>query len=134
MGFTAEELGFARDERGWRKVVGGAPCHFRLLNTYREVDPVVQLQQIVWDMSDRDLVPPHELVTIPETGGMIIGVWRDDDPDLAGFVFGWGGFVNGRPRLASDMMGVRPDLRSLGLGFAFLGDGLGRMQRRQVTA
>ena len=45
----------------------------------------------MWDMSDRDLVPPHELVTVPETGGMVLGVWREGDPELAGFVFGWGG-------------------------------------------
>ena len=44
MSFTAEDLGFVDDGDGWHKVVGGVTCHFRLLHTYYDVAPVVELQ------------------------------------------------------------------------------------------
>jgi predicted GNAT superfamily acetyltransferase len=121
MDFTTVDLGFTATGNGWRKVLGGAGFVFRELRTYAEMEPILELQRAVWHMDDVDVVPLHELVTVPETGGMVLGAWREGDPVLAGFLFGWGGFVEGRPRLASDMMGVRPGARHGGLGFALKG-------------
>jgi len=115
---TPTDLGFTPTHDGWRKPLNGAPFIFRELHTYAELEPILELQRAVWRMDDLDVVPLHELVTIPETGGTVLGAWREGDATLAGFLFGWGGFVDGRPRLASDMMGVRPDARHGGLGFA----------------
>jgi predicted GNAT superfamily acetyltransferase len=81
------------------------------------MEPVVALQQAVWHLPDRDVVPPHELFTVAGTGGAVLGAWSAIDDRFLGFVFGWGGYVNGRPRLRSDMMAVQPDLRHRGLGF-----------------
>jgi predicted GNAT superfamily acetyltransferase len=118
MTLTPAELGFTPVRDGWHKPLGGASFLFRELHTYAEMEPLLDLQRAVWRMDDLDVVPLHELVTVPETGGMVLGAWREGEPTLAGFLFGWGGFVDGRPRLASDMMGVRPGGRHAGLGFA----------------
>lgn len=118
---TPETLGFTPTADGWRKPLGGLQFVFRELHTYAEMEPILELQRAVWSMDDLDVVPLHELVTVPETGGMVLGAWLDGDPTLVGFLFGWGGFVEGRPRLASDMMGVRPGARHSGLGFALKG-------------
>lgn len=119
--FSAEEVGFAVVGGGWRRRLGDGWFVFRELHSYAEMAPILELQRAVWRMDDVDVVPLHELVTVPETGGMVLGAWREGDPELAGFLFGWGGFVEGRPRLASDMMGVRPGARHGGLGFALKG-------------
>jgi len=118
MHLTPAALGFTPTPAGWRKPLGDASFIFRELHTHAEMAPILDLQRAVWRMDDLDVVPLHELVTIPETGGIVLGAWREGEASLAGFLFGWGGFVDGRPRLASDMMGVRPDARHGGLGFA----------------
>ena len=118
MPFTPAALGFTPTPEGWRKPLGAASFIFRELHTHAELAPILDLQRAVWRMDDLDVVPLHELVTIPETGGIVLGAWREGEGSLAGFLFGWGGFVDGQPRLASDMMGVRPDARHGGLGFA----------------
>lgn len=117
-GIAPADLGFVPAADGWRRDLGGASFAFRELHTADELAPILDLQRAVWRMDDLDVVPLHELVTVPETGGMVLGAWREGDPALAGFLFGWGGFVDGQPRLASDMMGVRPGARHAGLGFA----------------
>ena len=121
MSLTPTDLGFTPTADGWRKELGGRAFAFRELHTYAEMEPILELQRAVWHMGDLDVVPLHELVTVPDTGGMVLGAWREGDPALAGFLFGWGGFVDGQPRLASDMMGVRPGARHGGLGFALKG-------------
>ena len=121
MRLTPTDLGFTPTADGWRKELGDATFIFRELHTYAEMEPILELQRVVWQMDDVDVVPLHELLTVPDTGGIVLGVWREGDPMLAGFLFGWGGFVGGQPRLASDMMGVRPGARHAGLGFALKG-------------
>jgi predicted GNAT superfamily acetyltransferase len=61
------------------------------------------------------LVPASELIVIEETGGFVIGAFGADG-SLLGVVVGWGGFVRERPRIVSDFLGVRSDVRALGLG------------------
>jgi len=121
MAFTIEELGFARDGDGWRKAVGGLDARFRRLRSAAELEPVADLQQVIWGLTDRDVVPPHALMPVADTGGAVLGAWRAGRDELAGFVFGWGGYVDGRPILVSDMLGVHRELRHRGLGFALKG-------------
>ena len=119
--FTVADLGFVPAGGGWRKVVGDAAVRFRELRAVAEMEPVVALQQAVWHLPDRDVVPPHELFTVAGTGGAVLGAWHEAGAHFLGFVFGWGGYVNGRPRLRSDMMAVQPGLRYRGLGYALKG-------------
>ncbi len=129
--FTAADLGFERcPGGGWWKRLGDRSVEFRPLRRVPELLGVEALQREVFGVTDRDLAAASQLVVVPETGGEVIGAFvgaadagkgADSDPALvdevlAGYVIGWGGFVEGRPRLVSDMLGVRGDARNLGLG------------------
>ena len=127
--FTAEELGFAELEpppvepegRGgvWRKRVGGREIEFRTVRDLAPLAAVEALQRTVFaGIAEVDVAGPGMLVVVPETGGEVIGAYRTGPTgeELVGFVIGWGGYVGGRPRVLSDMLGVRADLRGGGLG------------------
>jgi predicted GNAT superfamily acetyltransferase len=127
--FTAEELGFAELEpppdgpegRGgiWGKRVGGRDFAFRTVRDLASLAAVEALQRAVFaGIADVDVAGPGMLVAVAETGGEVIGAYRPgaSGEDLVGFVTGWGGYVAGRPRLLSDMLGVRADVRGGGLG------------------
>lgn len=124
---TAGDLGFARlppPGVGWRKALGGLPVEFRPLRRVPELLPVEALQRDVMGVGERDLIPASELVVVAETGGEVLGAFvagEGADPaavgwELAGVVVGWGGWVEGRPRLVSDLLAVRAERRNLGLG------------------
>ena len=115
---TADELGFLTTETGWRKDLGGHRVSFHPLRTVSDLLPVEAMQQAIFGVTDRDLAAASALVVVAETGGEVIGAFVGDEPTLAGVVIGWGGFVDGRPRLLSDMLLVRPDVRGAGLGAA----------------
>jgi predicted GNAT superfamily acetyltransferase len=84
----------------------------------RTLDDLVQaerLQEEVFGVTERDLIPANELIVVPETGGAVIAAFLPEDPGrAAGVLLGWGGFV-GRPRVVSDFLAVRPEARNLGL-------------------
>lgn len=121
--FTTDDLGFTAIDAGrWRKRVGERDITFCLLRTLPELLPVEDLQRDVFGVSERDLAAASLLVSVPETGGEVIGAFLDvdtaPDPRLVGFAVGWGGFMAGRPRLLSDMLGVDARSRGFGLGAA----------------
>lgn len=120
--FTAADLGFEdRGNDGWRARVGDRDVAFRPLRRLPDLLAVEELQRAVFGVTDRDLLPASALVVVPETGGETIGAFvvdGDGGSELVGFVAGWGGFRDGRPRLVSDMLGVRADRRHAGLGAA----------------
>jgi predicted GNAT superfamily acetyltransferase len=109
-------LGFIGDEKsGWRRSTRGREIHFRILHTLDELVQAERLQEEVFGVTERDLIPANELIVVPETGGVVIAAYLPDDPDrAAGVLVGWGGFV-GRPRVVSDFLAVRPEARNLGL-------------------
>src|SRR5215207_10677008 len=112
-------LGFnGTEETGWTGATRGREVHFRLLRTLVELVQAEHLQQEVFGVSERDLIPANELIVVPETGGAVIAAFLPDDPDrTVGVLVGWGGFV-GRPRVVSDFLAIRPEVRSLGLATA----------------
>jgi predicted GNAT superfamily acetyltransferase len=115
----AAALGFrGGEEAGWTGATRGREVHFRLLRTLVELVQAEHLQQEVFGVSERDLIPANELIVVPETGGAVIAAFLPDDPDRAvGTLVGWGGFF-GRPRIVSDFLAIRTEARSLGLATA----------------
>jgi len=120
---TATDLGFEplpAAPGGWRKRLRGREIRFRPLRRLPDLLPVEDLQREVMGVDERDLIPASELVVVPETGGAVLGAFLpaapEPEPRLVGVVFAWGGWVEGRPRLVSDLLAVRAEHRNLGLG------------------
>jgi chorismate synthase len=123
---TAADLGFKPlegvtsahgEQLAWTKRVRGRGCTFRCLRTLDELLPVEQLQREVLHVGDLDTLAASEMRVIEETGGEVLGVFLDDQPEeVVAVSIGFGGFVAGRPRVLSDLLAVRQPLRSLGLG------------------
>ena len=109
-------FGFEGDaEQGWRRRVAGTAIDFRLLQRLDDLRHAELLQEEVFGVSARDLIPANELIVVPETGGAVIGAFTADTPEHAiGVLVGWGGFVV-RPRIVSDFLAVRREARNLGL-------------------
>ncbi|MCC6312372.1 MAG: GNAT family N-acetyltransferase [Thermomicrobiales bacterium] len=117
--YTAADLGFAGDARvGWVRRLRGGIARFRCLRTIDDLVAAERLQSEVFGMSERDLLSASGLLTVAETGGEVLGAFVDADAaqPLAGVLIGWGGFVDGTPRLVSDVLAVVPERRNLGLG------------------
>ena len=109
-------LGFVGDEEtGWRRSTRGREIHFCVLRTLDELVQAERLQEEIFGVTERDLIPANELIVVPETGGAVIAAFLPGNPErAAGVLLGWGGFV-GRPRIVSDFLAVRPEARNLGL-------------------
>ena len=96
----------------------------RILEKPGEMVAVGSLQEIIWPSEWRDSVPVHLLVAMVHGGGLLIGAYDIDSTIdlLAGFVFGFPAMYQTQegPRYKhhSHMMGVHPDHRDQGLGFA----------------
>lgn len=114
---TAAALGFEElgNGGGWARRVGGRALTFRRLRSRPDLEQTERLQREVFGVSERDLASYSILVIIPKTGGEVLGAFDGDR--LAGFIWGYGGYVGGRPLLVSDLMAVDPAYRG-GLGFA----------------
>ena len=110
-----ETLGFESDSEGWWKTVGERLLLFTRLRSRLDLEKTERLQRSVFGVSDRDLASSSILVAVHETGGEVLGAF--DGERLVGFVSGWGGYVDGRTRLVSDLMAVEPGYRG-GIGFA----------------
>ena len=92
----------------------------RLLESPEDMVAVEGLQRIVWPGSEVDVVPAHLLITAVHNGGIVMGAFVKDE--MVGFVFGFPGLEmlpdGPQPKHCSHMMGVHPNWRSSGLGFA----------------
>ena len=92
----------------------------RILESPEDMTSVEELQRAVWPGSETDVVPAHMLITAMHNGGLVIGAFVEDR--IIGFVFGFPGleFVpdGPRPKHCSHMMGIHPDHRDSGIGFA----------------
>jgi predicted GNAT superfamily acetyltransferase len=112
---TAGNLGFRPIEHGWEKRLGQRTLHFRRLRSRSDLKATEALQREVFGVSDEDLISYSILVVIHRTGGEVLGAF--DGEALVGFISAYGGFVDGAPRLISDIMAVSPAYRG-GVGFA----------------
>lgn len=100
----------------------------RILETPEDATAVEDLQRLVWPGNDVEILPSHLLITAAHNGGLLIGAFDDSSSsspethELVGFVFGFPGlyFTPDGPRAkhCSHMLGVRPDARDRGVGFA----------------
>jgi predicted GNAT superfamily acetyltransferase len=91
-----------------------------LIETPEEMRLVEELQRAVWPGSETDVVPLHMLITAVHNGGLVIGAFVDET--LIGFVFGFPGIESTpdgpRSKHCSHMMGIHPEYRDSGIGFA----------------
>jgi len=78
----------------------------------REVE---SLQREIWGVEDREIFPAMALRPLKEVGAILIGAFDRDQ--MVGFVFGFPGLEKDRPILHSDMLAVKLNYRSSGLGF-----------------
>lgn len=99
----------------------------RLIEDPSDLEAVEALQRLVWPGNDIEIVPVHMLVAAVRGGGLVVGAYallegQGIKLQLVGFVFGFPGIylTPDGPRLkhCSHMMGVHPDFRDRGLGYA----------------
>jgi predicted GNAT superfamily acetyltransferase len=92
----------------------------KILESPEEMTSVEDLQRAVWPGSETDVVPAHVFITAVHNGGLVIGAF--DHNQIIGFVFGFPGLESTpdgpRPKHCSHMMGIHPDYRDSGVGFA----------------
>ncbi|MBK8782467.1 MAG: GNAT family N-acetyltransferase [Anaerolineales bacterium] len=91
-----------------------------LIETPEEMTLIEDLQRTIWPDSETDIVPSHMLITAVHNGGLVLGAFADEK--LIGFLFGFPGLEGTpdgpRPKHCSHMMGILPDHRDSGAGFA----------------
>lgn len=92
----------------------------RRLETPLEMGQAEQLQALVWPGSDMDVVPGHLMLTAAHNGGLVLGAYAGEK--MVGMLFGFVGLVEGaggqRVKHCSHQMGVHPEARDAGVGFA----------------
>ena len=93
----------------------------RLLEEYEDMLRIEKLIDDIWHGGPADAVPAHILITFVHNGGLAFGAFTSDD-EMVGLAFGFPGFHDtpqGRLlKHCSHQMGVHPDHRGHGLGFA----------------
>ena len=94
--------------------------NIHLIETPEELHLVEDLQREVWPGSETDVVPMHMMVTVVHNGGLVLGAFEEEK--LIGFVYGFPGLETTpdgpRPKHCSHQMGIHPDYRDSGVGFA----------------
>jgi predicted GNAT superfamily acetyltransferase len=92
----------------------------KVLESPEDMAVVEELQRAVWPGSETDVVPAHLMITAVHNGGLVFGGYVGDR--LVGFVFGFPGIEftpdGPRPKHCSHMLGIHPDQRDSGIGFA----------------
>ena len=92
----------------------------RILETAVEMEQIEELQRLVWPGSETDILPVHLLVTLAHNGGLVLGAYEDEK--MVGLLIGFVGLYEvpdgPRPKHCSHELGVRPDARDSGIGFA----------------
>jgi chorismate synthase len=80
-----------------------------------EMRELEDLQKEIWGVADREVFPALAFRPITAVGGVLIGAFVAGR--MAGFVFGFPGLENDQVILHSDMLAVRPEYRSQGIGY-----------------
>lgn len=96
------------------------PWTIKIIEAIGEMHQVEELQRLVWHELDMNIVPAHLMNSAVHSGGLLIGAYLDQQ--LVGFVFGFIGLYHtpDGPRVKhySSMLGVHPEHRDQGIGFA----------------
>lgn len=87
----------------------------REITEIAELRAVEDLQKEVWKCDDREILPSLALIPLLEIGGVLLGAFAGTK--MVGFVLGLPGFERGQPVLHSDMLAVKEEYRSHGLGY-----------------
>lgn len=88
----------------------------RPLTTIDEFRAVEDLQQKVWNVIDREVVPALHFIPAVAVGAILLGAFDADR--MIGFVYGFPGFEGSDRIIHSDMLAVLPEARGRGLGLA----------------
>jgi predicted GNAT superfamily acetyltransferase len=108
----------------------GDHYQIHILETPEAMTAGEDLQRVVWPGNETDIVPAHMFLAAVHNGGLVIGAYdfsasadaSAKDAILVGFVFGFPGIyaTPDGPRLKhhSHMLGVHPEHRDQGIGFA----------------
>jgi predicted GNAT superfamily acetyltransferase len=91
--------------------------HLQILDKPKDLREVERLQLLVWP-GDR-VVPDHLMRVAVQSGGIIIGAYKDEN--LIGFVFGFVGLYKYKYKWAvkhcSHILGIHPDYQNKGVGY-----------------
>lgn len=97
----------------------GIEIDIKLLQEVEHLAACERLQQVVWAIGDREVVPVAQMRAAQHAGGLVAGAFYEDV--LAGFVYGF----PARPETAADgwglhshMLAVAPQHRGRGIGQA----------------
>jgi predicted GNAT superfamily acetyltransferase len=92
----------------------------RILETAAEMEELEELQRQVWPGSETDILPVHLLVTLAHNGGLVLGAYEENK--MVGLLVGFVGLYEvpdgPRPKHCSHELGVLPEARDSGVGFA----------------
>ncbi len=92
----------------------------KILETAAEMEAVEELQRQVWPGSETDVIPVHLLVTLAHNGGLVLGAYEGET--IVGLLVGFVGLYEvpdgPRPKHCSHELGVLPEARDAGIGFA----------------
>jgi predicted GNAT superfamily acetyltransferase len=99
----------------------------RKLETVSELRPVERLQIDVWGMTEREVLPLHQMLAAARNGGLILGAFVAGE--LVGFCYGFPGVRNGDRIFCSHMTGVLPASQAQYVGYQ-----LKRAQREWAIA
>lgn len=84
----------------------------RRLESIPEMVAVTELEKLVWGSENPVCV--HQLLSVSRNGGFLLGAFCEEL--MVGMLFSYSGFLNGQVYLWSDMMGIRKEWRSKGIG------------------
>jgi len=96
-------------------VTDASVIEIRDIKEISELRAVEDLQQEIWGCTEREILPSLTLIPLLEVGGVLLGAFAGEE--LIGFSLGFPGLEHGRPILHSDMLGVKREYRSHGLGY-----------------
>ncbi len=87
----------------------------RDIDNLAEMHEVEELQKEIWGVADVEVFPALAMRPLMEVGGILIGAFHNNQ--MVGFVFGFPGILKGQAIIHSDMLAVKADFRSRGLGY-----------------